>query len=238
LIEVKAHHWKDKYIEPMGQASFSHAGTVKVWDLFIRVFHWAVAVAFFVAYFTEDEILTLHVWAGYTIGALLLLRIVWGFVGPVHARFGDFLFGPVKTLGYLADLVTFRAKRYLGHSPAGATMVFALLLGLAATVGTGLELYALEEGAGPLALLSETRLQKDLSASQDVSDDEEDGAGERARNRNGGEEFWEEAHEVLANFMLVLVLLHIAGVVLASFVHRENLTRAMLTGYKRPEPPD
>lgn len=196
----------------MDRASFLQAGTVKVWDLFIRLFHWTVAVAFFVAYFTEDESLTLHVWAGYTIGALLLLRIVWGFVGPMHARFGDFLFGPVQTLGYLADLVTFRGRRYLGHSPAGAAMVFALLLGLAAAVGTGLEVYALKEGAGPLALLSESRHQQELPTSQDVSDDE-DGTGERTRKRNGEEEFWEEAHEVLASMMLVLVVLHIGGVV-------------------------
>jgi cytochrome b len=59
---------------------------IRVWDVFVRLFHWSVAVGFFVAYFSEDA-LTLHVWAGYVVGAMVVLRIVWGFIGPEHARF-------------------------------------------------------------------------------------------------------------------------------------------------------
>lgn len=220
-------------------ASEPKTRSVKVWDIFVRVFHWTVAVAFFVAYFTEDDLLTIHVWAGYTIGVLIVLRIIWGFVGPRHARFSDFLFGFHKIWRYVFELIGFRAKRYLGHSPAGGAMVFALLIILAATVWTGLELYAIENNAGPLATLSNEiapiRAQ-DPPLLVRVSDDEGYERKEgNERGKDAAEEFWEYLHEALANVMLALVILHIGGVLLASVVHRENLARAMVTGRKRAE---
>jgi cytochrome b len=198
---------------------------MRVWDVFVRVFHWTVVVTFFVAYFTEDDLLTLHVWAGYVLGVFVVMRIAWGFVGPKHARFTDFVCGPIKVWTYLVDLVAFRAKRYLGHSPAGGAMALALLIGLLAVVWTGLELYAVEENAGPLASISPTTAAPGLLVlvSEDDNEDEE------------REEFWEELHEWLSNLVFVLVILHIAGVLLASIVHGENLSRAMVTGLKRPE---
>ena len=184
---------------------------VKVWDGFVRVAHWLLVLGFFVAYFTEDDLLTAHVWAGYLVGAIVLLRVVWGFVGSEYARFSSFACGPGKAVGYLVGLLRRRAARYLGHSPAGGAMVILLLICLAATVWSGLTVYAYDQGAGPLARLF--------------------------AQGGAAEEFWEELHEILANFTLVLVGLHIAGVALASFVHRENLVRAMLSGYKRKAEP-
>ena len=84
---------------------------VKVWDLFVRIFHWSLVAAFAVAYVTEDEAMALHVWAGYLVGGLMLLRIVWGIVGPRYARFTDFVCGPLHAWRYLIDLFRFRARR-------------------------------------------------------------------------------------------------------------------------------
>lgn len=182
---------------------------VRIWDPLVRYGHWVLAVAFLIAYLTEDDLLTVHVWAGYVVGVVILVRIVWGLIGTQHARFRDFLYSPRESLAYLFDMLRGRAKRHLGHSPIGAPMVFALLISLALTTGSGLLVYAYDKHAGPLAGM----------VAADVSESVED--------------FWEETHEVLANLTLLLVVLHIAGVGLASFSHKENLVRAMVTGRKR-----
>jgi len=179
---------------------------ILVWDPFVRLFHWSLVVGFTIAYLTEDDLLTVHVWAGYAVGVLIVARVVWGFVGPHHARFSDFVYSPATTLRYARDLLLFRAKRYLGHSPGGGAMVVLLLLLLATTVATGLVVYGGEQQAGPLAGMF---------------------------TKETGEAI-EKAHEVIANVTLGCVLAHVTAVVLASFAHRENLVRAMLTGYKRP----
>lgn len=184
---------------------------VPVWDLLVRIGHWTIVVGFFVAYLTEDDLLTLHVWAGYAVGVVVVLRIAWGLVGSKHARFVDFLYRPAEVVAYLRDLVSRRGKRYLGHSPAGGAMVVTLLIGLLAVTGTGLALYALHDHAGPLAGL----------------------VGSASTLAGGGVRLWKEVHEVVANLVLALVALHVAGVLLASHVHHENLIKAMVTGRKR-----
>lgn len=179
---------------------------IPVWDPAVRLFHWLVAAGFFVAYITED-LLTPHVWAGYVVLVLVLFRIVWGLVGPKHARFSDFAYPPGVILANLKDILFAHPKRYLGHSPAGGAMVIALLLGLLGTAVTGVMLYGADKHAGPLA-----------SAMSGVSKD-----------------LIEEPHEILANITLTLVVVHIIGVIVASVMHHENLARAMLTGRKRAD---
>jgi cytochrome b len=187
----------------------SDQGQVYVWDPFVRVFHWILVLAFAVAYLlTEESVLAVHVWAGYIVGALVMARVIWGLVGPTHARFSDFVYSPAATVRYVRDLLLFRAERHLGHSPGGGAMIVLLLVFLAATVVTGLVVYGGDQQAGPLAGMF----------TEDTG------------------EAMEEVHEVIANIALALVLAHIAAVVLASFVHRENLARAMITGYKRSRP--
>lgn len=206
------------------------ADSIVVWDPFVRIFHWVVVLAFFVAYFSEGDLLTLHVWAGYTIGGLVILRIVWGFTGPAHARFSDFVYPPRVVLGYMADMVRRRSRRYLGHSPAGGAMVLVLLAGLLATVWTGMELYAVEENAGPLAAVT---VPESAGESGFLIRDAL-GNGDSGGKMSEEEEFWEDLHEVLANLMLLLIIVHIVGVAAVSRAHGENLVRSMFTGRKRP----
>jgi cytochrome b len=131
------------------------------------------------------------------------------------------------------------AGHYPGHNPAGGWMILALLAGLFVISISGLELYAIEEGRGPLA--GEMYL---IGYAQADSDDEEEesGAGERGEGRRHndekkpGEEFWEELHEISTNATLFLIALHIAGVIVSGRLHRENLVKAMITGRKRRSP--
>ncbi len=113
------------------------ARMVRVWDPFVRFFHWSLVAFFAAAWLTAEEIGWLHELLGYGVLALVGLRLVWGFVGSPHARFRDFAFGPATTLAYARDAVAMRARRYLGHNPLGAAMVFALLGGLLVAGGSG-----------------------------------------------------------------------------------------------------
>lgn len=181
---------------------------VTVWDPLVRVFHWGVVGAFLIAFLTsEDNFADLHVVAGYTILALVAVRLVWGVIGTRHARFSSFVVSPAKAIAYLKDLARRKAHSHVGHNPAAAYMILALLAGLALTGITGMMAYGVEENAGPLAGVAGT-----LGLF--------------------GRDFFEELHEVLAWGTLGLAGLHVCGVLFSSLLHRENLIAGMLTGVK------
>ncbi len=125
--------------------------TVKVWDPIVRIGHWTLVIAFFTAYFTEDDFMTQHIWAGYVVTGVVLLRIIWGLIGTQHAKFKDFIYSPSAVLAYLKGLSQRKPQHYLGHNPAGGAMVIALLVSLLITTYSGLALYAVEKNAGPFA---------------------------------------------------------------------------------------
>ncbi len=183
---------------------------VKVWDLLVRVFHWSLVSFFFIAYVTEEDFLSLHTWAGYAVLGLVVVRIAWGFVGTPHARFSSFVFSPREIRAYLVDTLWLRAKRYIGHNPAGGAMILLLIVSLIVTTLSGMAIYGAEEHAGPMASWFA-----------------------------GSAEVWEDGleglHEFFANFTLFLVVVHVGGVIVESLIHRENLARAMFTGLKRAE---
>ncbi|MDO6561858.1 cytochrome b/b6 domain-containing protein [Amphritea sp. 1_MG-2023] len=183
--------------------------TINVWDPLVRVFHWSLALFFTVAYLTEDDFETVHIYMGYAISVLIAFRLLWGFVGPQYARFGNFVTGKARVVRYLKSLLSGRAEHYIGHNPAGGLMVVALLLMLALTCFFGMTLLAMDN-AGPLAGTFVTALNDD----------------------------WvKELHEFCANTTLMLVFIHIAGVIVSSFLHRENLVKAMVSGVKKAPNP-
>ena len=136
-----------------------------------------------------------HVFAGGTVAAVALFRLLWGVVGTKHARFASFVRGPRQAFAYLKSLLRFSPPHYTGHNPAGGWAVVLLLL------------LALASGASGWATYQEL-----------------DG------------EWLEELHEFATGLMLAVVAVHLAGVLVGSLLHGENLPRAMLTGRKLGEP--
>jgi cytochrome b len=198
---------------------------VRVWDVGVRIFHWSLVAFFALAYLTgEVDIESLHSWAGYTVIGLLAFRLVWGLIGTRYARFSNFIYGPKTVKRYAKSLLTRHPIHYTGHNPLGGWMVIALLLSLAMTSWTGLKLYAVE-GKGPLADNAPGIIA--VARANDNHD----------KTEGDGEEFWEEVHEVFSHLSLILIFIHVGGVVVSSIVHRENLVRAMVTGYKDTDEP-
>lgn len=179
----------------------------KVWDLPVRLFHWTLAAAFIGAYVTNKmgvSYFKYHLWCGYIVIILVFFRIVWGFIGTRHARFFNFVQGPIKTLNYARDLVLDKPRIYIGHNPLGAWMVLILLAGLAVQAVTGLfgndEIY----NFGPLYSYA----GKDLSVTLT------------------------SLHRHLFYWILGAVILHVAAVAAHAIFGRENLVKAMFTGKK------
>jgi cytochrome b len=204
---------------------------VPVWDRVVRYGHWTLAAAFTIAYLTEGHPEWLHTWAGYIIAATVVLRLCWGLVGTRHARFSDFVTGPGQVLSYLSDLVMFRAKRYVGHSPAGGAMTLALLVMLGFTAFAGMATLAAQEGRGPLAGYVALAPLAAVAPAPEAGEPQATGEDAEGEERHSD---WVGVHEFCANFTLMLILVHLAGVLFASRAHHENLTRAMIDGRKRP----
>ncbi len=167
---------------------------VRIWDPVVRVFHWTLALSLAVAWLSANVFEAVHVWAGYAAGALVLVRLVWGFVGTPYARFAHFVRSPGTVLDYLGAILRRAERRYLGHNPAGGAMIVALLLATAATAFTGWLL---------------------------------------TTDAYWGVKWMQHVHNVLAHGLLLLVGLHVVGVLLACYRHRENLIAAMVRGTKR-----
>lgn len=169
---------------------------ILVWDAPTRVFHWLNALAFGGAYLTaySERHRDIHLAAGYIMLGLIVFRLLWGFIGTRHARFGSFLFSPAAIYSYLVSMLKRNARHMVGHTPVGSVAIW-LLLSLCIFLGvTGI--LALQDDASDLVV---------------------------------------DMHGIATNVTLAVIGLHLAGVAVSSLLHRENLVRAMITGYKTGE---
>ena len=190
------------------------AGKIRlfVWDAPTRVFHWSllalVAIAWATAESDSDFWFQVHLAAGYGVLGLLVFRLIWGFAGARYALFTSFVRPWRAVLDYTKQLACLKPPHSIGHNPLGGWMVLLLLAMLAAIVGTGLFGAEIEDGvqkfAGPLAHLVSAGTASALI----------------------------ELHDELFDILLVLVAIHVAGVVADMVLTRDNLIRAMITGFK------
>lgn len=185
-----------------------HARRVRVWDPALRVFHWSLAslvIANILLGKFGPNVMTLHFWLGYAIIALLVFRLVWGFIGPEPARFGSFLRGPSAVADYGRHLFRRQPSHSYGHNPIGGISALAMLIALAWQAVTGL-MSDPEDfvNIGPLA----------------------DNVGSATAKAAVG---W---HHAGANLVLVLIGLHLAAILFYRVWKNEDLIRPMITGWK------
>lgn len=182
------------------------ATRVRVWDLPTRIFHWllvACVICLVITGYRGGDAMTWHARFGYAVLALLLFRIVWGFVGGRWSRFASFVYAPRSMLAYLQGRA--HPDHLVGHNPLGAGSVFAMLLVLLAQVGTGL--------VGDDEISFQGPLNRFVSSASGLS------------------ATW--YHKNVGQWLLIgLVALHVVAVLFYLLRRRQNLTRAMVSGDK------
>ncbi len=179
---------------------------VKVWDVPVRLFHWAIVLLVAFSWYSMHESwMDLHFLSGYTLLTLLLFRLVWGFVGSDTARFGRFLASPLAALHHLAHIARREPDRQIGHNAAGGWMVIVLLALLLVQTVTGLFSNDDIMTDGPLVHL----VGKSWS------------------------DWFTYIHAINFKLIEAAVVLHVAVVLAYAALKRQDLIRPMLTGRKR-----
>ncbi len=184
---------------------------IRVWDLPTRLFHWALPVAVVTLFITGDQggsWMEWHMRAGYAVAALLLFRVIWGFVGGRWSRFSSFVPSPSQLLDYWRDPTG--PSHPVGHNPLGALSVLALLGMLAAQVATGLVSNDDIAYTGPLYAMVSSQIS-DLAT-----------------------RYHTEIGKVI---LLALIGLHLAAIAYHRIAKKHNLVTAMVTGDQAVAPP-
>ena len=177
----------------------------RVWDAPVRVVHVLLITCIAGTWLTrEAQQLDLHAAFGYCALLLVGFRIAWGFVGSTHARFASFAYGPRDVLAYLLAALRGAPQHFTGHNPAGSWAVFGLLGLIAAATVTGVMVIGALYGEGLVPPTTAFASADALLA-------------------------W---HEYVAWAVLAMAAVHVLGVAWGSWLHRENLPAAMITGNK------
>ncbi len=196
-------------------ATAGRDGPPDLWDPVVRIAHWGIAAAVLLNGLVTEDGGIAHVWIGWAMLGLLALRLTWGFVGPDEARFTAFPPSLGGALGHLRALVRGERPRYRSHNPAGALVAYVFWAMLALVSATGIAM----TGTGPVGSLERnTAIETQDWSTLDLSE--------------GGEwdEWLEEVHELAANLILLLAVLHVAGVAVESRLMGHNLLAPMLAG--------
>jgi len=185
----------------------SPARSVRVWDLPTRLFHWLLVILVITSYVTGNiggNAMQYHEWSGFAILALLMFRLVWGFVGSRESRFATFVYGPSAVISYARILLRRSSVHYLGHNPLGGWSIIALLFTLLVQAATGL--FANDDivTEGPLF----------------------DWVGKAASD------WLTKVHKLNQQVIIGLVCIHVAAVLFYFFYKRQNLVLPMITGVK------
>lgn len=188
------------------QGNGKSAVTTLVWDIPVRFFHWALVLLIGFSWLSgEMEWMEWHLYSGYAVLALVLFRVVWGFVGSTHARFSDFIYGPGALIAYIRTLPSRTAAKFAGHNPLGGISVVLILLCVLVQTGTGL--FSNDD------ILTEGPLYKHIT--KELSD------------------WLTTIHKYNFNVLLGLIGVHIGAVLYYLFYKSENLIKPMFTGRKQ-----
>jgi len=111
----------------------------RVWDVPTRIMHWLLVALLGVCWWTGvHNQLDYHLYSGYGVLWIALMRLYWGFFGSSTARFTHFVRGPVGILNYARTLHHRDTAHSYGHNPVGAISVLLMLAAVLAVVGFGL----------------------------------------------------------------------------------------------------
>ena len=146
-----------------------------------------------------------HFYLGYLTLGLMVFRYLWGFIGPAPIRYRALLPTPAMLFGYLRHVGQRKPSGTAGHNPLGSLSVILMLLAITAQALTGLFIESDDFfESGPLAGYVTEAMVSRLT-------------------------WW---HHLNADFILILVVLHVSAILFYLIWKRENLITAMISGWK------